>query len=203
MNLLDLIFPKKCLECGKEGQYICGNCLMNVSLRRYKNGNFSVFKYKSVIRKAIISLKYKFAYDVVSELVSVSVDNIPELDKNIILVPIPLHKHKNNWRGFNQTELLGEKIAKQMKWRYIPNLLLKTVKSKQQVGLKGQERRKNLSGVFVVNSKILPSYNTYNLLHNTIVLFDDVYTTGTTINEAKKVLQKAGFKNIKSLTIAG
>ena len=68
MNLLDLIFPKKCLECGKSGQYICDVCMGKVSLYGANDSNYSIFKYQGVIRKAIISLKYKFAYDIADEL---------------------------------------------------------------------------------------------------------------------------------------
>jgi ComF family protein len=203
MGFLDLIFPKKCLECGQNGKYICLNCIHRVTPCGYRNGNFAIFEYKGVIRKAIIALKYKFAYDLVDELVGCALRVLKSNKsiflnlKSIVLVPIPLHKTRENFRGFNQTKILGEKIAKEMSWKYIPDLLVKPKETRHQVGLKGDERRKNLQNVFAVNT------NHFISNHYPLVLFDDVYTTGTTINEAKKVLQSAGFKNIKSLTIAG
>lgn len=201
MNLLDLIFPKYCLECKKEGKYICDECHCKVRPCNLSNRNdYSVFKYEGVIRKAIISLKYKFAYDVADELVSRLVNSLISnkqfFNKKFVLVPIPLYKQRENWRGFNQSELIGKKLAKARNWKYIPDLLIRIKKTEPQVGLKGSARRSNLSGVFAVN----PAYvlrTKYSVL-----LFDDVYTTGSTINEAKKVLKEAGFNDIKSLTIA-
>lgn len=204
--ILDFIFPKYCLECKKEGKYICDDCFKNITpclagreTARCDNSNYSVFKYEGVIRKVIISLKYKFAYDLSQELTDRIFERTKNINfrfKNIILVPIPLHKQRENWRGFNQSELIGEKIAKVMNWKYVPDLLIRTKKTDPQVGLKGSVRRSNLSGVFSVN----PDYVLSTLY--SVLLFDDVYTTGSTITEAKKVLKEAGFKNIKSLTIA-
>ncbi len=170
---------------------------------RCDNSNYSVFRYEGVIRKVIISLKYKFTYDVAEELVSRLVNSLISnkqfSNKKIVLIPIPLFWQRENWRGFNQSEMIGEKLAKTMGWKYIPDLLIRIKKTDPQVGLRGSVRRSNLSGVFVVN----PNYLSSNLIiYSSVLILDDVYTTGSTINEAKKVLRAAGFKNIKSLTIA-
>lgn len=196
--ILDFLFPKYCLECGKAGKYICAECIKKVRLGYLNNNNYSIFRYEGVIRKAIISLKYKFAYDIADELVDACIQRLKTNRQllNAVLVPIPLHKHRENWRGFNQTEIIGEKLAKAMNWKYIPDLLIRNKNTIPQVGLKGLSRRQNLSGVFSVNTNHFISNNC------SLVLFDDVYTTGSTINEAKKMLKEAGFKNIKSLTIA-
>ncbi|MDP1760060.1 MAG: ComF family protein, partial [Candidatus Woesebacteria bacterium] len=161
------------------------------------SGNYSIFKYEGVIRRAIISLKYKFATDLADELTGVCVQKLStfHLPRTTVLVPIPLHKQRENWRGFNQAEIIGENLAKKMGWKYIPNLLIRRKQTTPQVGLKGLVRRNNISGVFSINTNHFISNNC------SLVLFDDVYTTGSTINEAKKVLVEAGFKNIKSLTI--
>lgn len=201
MNLLDLIFPKKCLECGKVGKYICDNCIKKITPARCEGNNYSIFKYEGVTRKVIISLKYKFSFDVADELVEKLVLEIKKSNfklNDIILVPIPLHYKRENWRGFNQSELIGEKLAKEMNWKYIPDLLIRQIQTVPQVGLKGLARRQNLSGVFIINQK----YSSLLTVHDSLLLFDDVYTTGSTINEAKKVLEKEGFKKIYSLTIA-
>ncbi len=197
MNLLDIIFPKFCFECGLSGKYMCSNCVTKVLDGTFDKNNFAVFKYKGVIRKAIVSLKYKFATDIADELVGICIQRLNSSKfHNVVLVPVPLYKQRENWRGFNQSELLGQKIAEKMKWKFVPELLIRTKNTHPQVNLKGGERRKNLSGVFSVRSSYI-QYTTYNIL-----IFDDVYTTGSTIKEARKVLEKAGFKNIYSLTIA-
>lgn len=205
MNLLDLIFPKKCLECGKEGKYICDICHSRVAPCGINGSNYSVFKYEGVIRKAIISLKYKFAYDLADELTAVCANKLYPVPftLNPILVPIPLYKSRQNWRGFNQSELIGEKLAKRMGWKFVPDLLIRNKNTTPQVGLKGSSRRNNLSNVFEVTSNYTLYPKPYSKAgSHTLVLFDDVFTTGSTINEAKKVLKEAGFNSIKSLTIA-
>lgn len=208
--ILDFLFPKYCLECKKEGKYICDMCISKVTPCGTIGNNYSIFKYEGVIRKAIISLKYKFATDIADELSERIHQRLiakGQWLKNITLVPIPLHRKRENWRGFNQSEILGKKLSEKMKWKFIPDLLIRNKNTAPQVGLKGLSRRSNLSGVFSINSHI-----PYSIIHNSIVLFDDVYTTGSTINEAKKVLKEAGFYppkadqpwtgNIRSLTIA-
>lgn len=206
MNILDFIFPKYCLECRKSGEYICDECFKKVTpclagrqAARCDLFNYSVFKYEGVIRKAIISLKYKFAYDLSQELVERILERIRNDDlrfKDVALVSIPLHKQRENWRGFNQAKIIGEKLAKAMNWKYIPDLLIRTKRTTPQVGLRGSARRSNLSGVFAVNPDYILSTK------SSILIFDDVFTTGSTVNEARKVLKETGFTNIKSLTIA-
>ncbi len=200
MNLIDLIFPKYCLECKKMGKYICDDCFKKNTFSRCDSFNYSVFKYEGVIRKTIISLKYKFAYDVAEELTGRIVDSLISrkqfLNKKNVLVPIPLYKSRHNWRGFNQSELIGEKLAKRLGWWFLPDLLIRNKNTVSQVGLRGSVRRSNLFGAFSVNPDCQLNTAYY------ILLFDDVFTTGSTIKEAKKVLNEAGFDNIKSLTIA-
>ena len=198
--ILDLLFPKQCLECKRKGKYICKSCLNKVAVGGWYNGNYSIFRYEGIIRKAIISLKYKFAYDLSDELSLVIINKLKNINfsfKNVVLVPIPLYIRRENWRGFNQLEIVGEKIAKNMKCKYSPNLLIKNKKTDPQVNLRGIDRHKNQSGVFVVNTtyRFLP-------LNCSLILFDDVYTTGSTMLEAKKTLKEAGFKKVYSLTIA-
>ncbi|EKE06388.1 MAG: hypothetical protein ACD_19C00014G0002 [uncultured bacterium] len=201
--ILDFLFPKYCLECKKPGKYICDLCISKVTpcgTCGKVGDNYSIFKYEGVIRKAIISLKYKFAYDLGDELTSrvlrVIKTNPKFNDPKLVIVPIPLYKTRENWRGFNQSGLIGEKLAKAMNWNYIPDLLIRNKNTAPQVGLKGSIRRSNLSNVFAVCSPYI-QYTKYDIL-----VFDDVYTTGSTINEAKKVLKEARFKKVYSLTIA-
>ncbi|MFZ3301496.1 MAG: ComF family protein [Microgenomates group bacterium] len=197
MNIFDLLFPKKCLECGIGDRYICSDCISQVLDGTFDENNFAVFKYRGVIRKVIVSLKYKFAYDVCDELIEACVNRLKSSKlRNVILVPIPLFWQRENFRGFNQAEILGQKLAEKMRWKFITDLLIRNKNTHPQVGLKGLERHQNLSDAFSVNPDCVLGTK-YSVL-----IFDDVYTTGSTIKEAKKVLEMAGFKNIYSLTIA-
>jgi len=203
MGILDFLFPKYCLECKKGGKYICDNCLCKVSVCNLNTGNFALYKYEGVIRKAIISLKYKFAFGIADELAESCLFALKKYEpqflnlKFIVLVPIPLHRQRENLRGFNQSEIIGRKIADSMNWKYASDFLVRNKNTQTQVGLKGLARHKNLLNVFSVNFRCSSQFT----VHSSLILFDDVYTTGSTINEAKKVLNKAGFKKVYSLTI--
>jgi ComF family protein len=194
MGLIDFIFPKKCLECKAEGRYICEFCIGKVPVGGWINLGetkvYSVWRYKGVVRKAIIALKYKFATEIADELI----DHIKFLPSSQNLVPIPSHWRRQNTRGFNQSALLGEKLASKMNWKYIPNLLIKSRSTPPQVGLKRDARQINLKGVFVLNPKLK--------IPRSVLIFDDVYTTGSTLKEVVKTLRRSGVKRIWCLTVA-
>jgi len=194
MGVIDFIFPKECLECKNPGRYICEDCIKKVPRGGWSNLGgikvYSVWKYKGVIRKAIIALKYKFSTQIADELIGY----ISLKPSSFSLIPVPMHWYKQNQRGFNQTELLGKKLASKMGWKYFPNFLIKKKSTPPQVGLSGSPRRQNLKGVFSLNTRIK--------LPDSVLLFDDVLTTGSTLKEAAKVLKKAGVKKVWCLTIA-
>jgi len=224
MGLFDLIFPKNCLECGKNGKYICNICLEKTSkslqlcpvCAKFSlngkthtlcnkplglDGLISFWKYEGVIRKAILALKYKFAEDITKELSvlgSNELENYKLQIKNCILIPIPLHKRRKNWRGFNQAEVLGEKISNQLSWGYENEILVRKLASTPQVKLGKNERLRNLSGKFAVNKSKVDSSQ---FVDKTIILFDDVWTTGATMRESCKTLKRSGVKNVWGLTL--
>jgi predicted amidophosphoribosyltransferase len=82
-----------------------------------------------------------------------------------------------------------------MNWKIVTNLLLRKKWTAHQVGLKGKERRENIRNVFALNSIC-------NIQNTIYILFDDVYTTGSTLKEAVKVLKRAGVQNVWGLTVA-
>ena len=168
MNLLDFLYPRNCLGCKVNGVYICKSCLRGVPKavllcplcqRPAKDGkahgvcvtplsidsHIALWSYKGVVRKAIIALKYKFAFDLIEEIACLSAEEIDKRfnhlkDTTYILVPIPTARLRYNWRGFNQAEELGKLIAKKLNWKILPDLLIKR-SSKTQTGLKRKERK--------------------------------------------------------------
>ena len=198
MAILDLFFPKKCLECNISGKYICSDCLKKVPPRGWTNREtYSCFKYEGVIRKAVIAFKYKYSSEIAKELAEACVKNLyaVRFSLSATLVPVPLHWYRKNFRGFNQSEEVGKLVAKKMGWKFVPDLLIRNKSTTPQAQLTGSTRRKNLRGAFALN----PVY----VLHSTYyVLFDDVLTTGSTLLEASKVLRMGGAKRILCLTIA-
>ena len=177
------------------------------------DGTTTIYAYEKVMVLAIKKMKYQFASEIAKELAVLCILNIRKLPfysgSNYILVPIPTHKKRKNWRGFNQSEVMGKLISEKMGWKYSPDLLIKKKATNPQTELKGKERKINIRGGFVINSH----YSSFDI-HNPIILFDDVLTTGSTLKEACKVLKSSlpvyagrrrqGKENIKvwGLTVA-
>lgn len=223
MSILDLIFPKSCLSCGKTGGYVCADCLSKVRILKPAcpycekdsidgfthtkckkkfglDGLISIWDYEGVIRKAILTLKYKYATEIESEIVRYLTifikNNVLFSTNHYTLIPIPLFWHRQNIRGFNQSEEIGKLIAKEMGWSFDPNLLIKKKSTSPQATLSVDARRQNLRGVFALSSSDIQ-----HTIPN-ILLFDDVFTTGSTLKECAKVLKRGGVKKVWGMTIA-
>ncbi len=224
--LLDLVFPKRCVSCKKTGSYICKKCRKDISFaepfcpvcgkraidgvthfgckkKLGLDGVVCIWNYSGVIRKAILALKYKFTFDLASELCLLARSSIKQnfslsFLKDKILVPIPLSSGRKKWRGFNQTEILGKTLSEHFGWRFSSNLLLRKKFVRPQTGLGKKERSKNIRGNFQVN----PEYKKILRKNVQIVLFDDVWTTGATLKEACKTLKRKGFPVVWGFTLA-
>lgn len=217
MTILDLLFPKKCLGCGKGGQYICASCISKVSRSRLVcpvctkpsidgithskcnsplslNGLFSFWVYEGIVRSALLSLKYKFAFEIVKEIVSYSSPFVAKVPlPKLTMVPVPLYTKRYNWRGFNQTEEIGKRLAKIVGWNFDPNLIYKRLDTATQTGLGRRARLSNVRGSFSISTEL----NGEN-----IAIFDDVWTTGSTIKEICKVLKRNGAGKVWGLTLS-
>ena len=221
MGIIDVFFPRKCFGCEKEGEYICPICFSklkkptpicpecerpSVTGKTHKgckkvlglDGLSSLWFYEGPVRKAIISLKYKFALDIAKELSQKAALSLKEIYlPNIgIIASIPAQKRRENWRGFNQAEEIGKLISGKMGWKFISGLLVKKAPTPPQIQLSRQERKKNVVGVFSLNPS---SKNAVR--DNKLILFDDVWTTGATIKEATKTLKASGVKEVWGLTL--
>lgn len=210
MSLLDLLFPRRCLGCGKKESYFCPSCIKEIKPLEHQiyspkyplDGLFSIFLYQGIIRRAILKLKYNFVLDLADELIDLAVRLFKQshfdYSNCLTFVPIPLHWHRKNWRGFNQTEILGKRLAEKLKIDFCSDLLLRTRMTKPQVKLKRKKRKKNVRGAFKVHN----SYSKGLPQRGQILLFDDVWTTGTTMKECARVLKNAGVKKVFGLTLA-
>lgn len=208
--ILDLIFPKKCLNCGSNGQYLCSKCL---STQRYnqpkyinqnsKEGSLSLFHYENIIKKAIFELKYHFVTDIIEELADISATHIkstfPHLlkywqDNHFIIVPIPLYITRENWRGFNQSILLGQKIAQNLNLNFCDHTLFRRRHTYTQAKIKNINlRHQNLHQAFYFVTPIPKN----------IILFDDVASSFSTLNSAYQSLNCADSVRCWYLTLAG
>lgn len=118
--------------------------------------------------------------------------------ENNILIPIPISSERRNERGFNQAEILCQSILKNDSdsfFEYEPDVLFKNRSTPPQTRLKRNERIKNLEGCFSIR-------NPEKIKDKTIILIDDVTTTGSTIREARKILKEGGAKKVTAFVLA-
>ncbi len=231
MNLLDLLFPPRCLGCNKLGSYFCPSCQKEIKVwpiqicpvccrsaihglthpkcqTKYKpDGLVSIFVYQGLIKEAIRKLKYQpWRYHLAEELTTLITQNLPPNFLNTLnspipslLVPVPLHWFRQNWRGFNQSAILGKQLAKKSKVKFLPDLLSRLRYTQPQTGLKAKQRKENIQEAFKIHPKYSP--NILVSQYPSIFLFDDVWTTGATMTECSRVLKKAGFPKVFCLTL--
>jgi ComF family protein len=147
-------------------------------------------------------MKYKFSYDLAEEIAALVVGSIKKVrfpnSKPILLVPIPMQKKRENWRGFNQAEKIGKIVAKNMRWEFEPEFLLKSQQTKPQTGLGKTQREENMQNSFRPNPVFRGKYR-----NHIPIIFDDVITTGATLTEAGRTLRNRGIKQIYGIVIAG
>ena len=198
LNSIEPIYAPICNICGRpfiskeQDSHVCGDCILRAPIYVLKR---SPFVYKGAIKELIISFKYFYNFLSFSALIEVF--NRLEFDLDIldsdVVIPVPLHLKRLRQRGFNQATLIAKKIFKDIPISF--DSLLRIKDTPHQMGLKKQERLKNISGAFkVVRKKDIESKR--------VLLVDDVVTTGATINECSKELLNSGAKEVKIFSLA-
>lgn len=185
-----------CPACKQETNQVCCNDSALAGL-------FVLNSYRQpLVDDLIKQFKYGYAADLVeavfadwlNDFISAYGDILPA---DLVLAPIPLHRRKLLERGFNQAELLAAYLAAQTSWSLAADLLLRVRYNQQQARLSGERRLANVRGIFRLNERKLSDN-----WGRTVLLVDDVYTTGSTMKEAAEILKKAGFLNIYGLALA-
>lgn len=156
------------------------------------------FYYEGCIRTGIHKFKYD-GHKRCSEFFAEEMVNVIERDfedeKPDFITCVPMTKKKKRMRQYNQCDYLIKHISKAFGYKFTPDLLVKTKDTPSQVTLSGKDRLNNLKGAFNVNKK-------YDIKGRTILLCDDVMTTGSTLEECSKTLKKAGAERVICATIA-
>lgn len=187
-----------CLKCGKplsdSRQEYCMDCRKRK--HAYLQGR-ALFSYQGAIRKSLYRLKYanrrEYACWYGEEMAKCLGKWISQ--KRITkIVPIPLHPARKRQRGYNQAALLARSIGRYMNIPVDEQLLYRVKKTAPQKALTGQERKANLRNAFEIRKSIRPGER--------ILLVDDIYTTGSTVDAAAECLQRAGKCRIYVITTA-
>lgn len=160
-----------------------------------------IFKYTDIIRDTIIKYKFNeksYLYKTFSYLILNNEKIINYINKYDYIICVPIHKKRKKSRGYNQSELIIKDVCKNNKNIKIENNILIKIKNvKPQSSLDKKARVTNIKNAYILNMK-----NKEKILDKKILIFDDIYTTGSTANECARVLKTYGAKKVGILTIA-
>ncbi len=195
---LKFIQKPYCLCCGRvfpgDGEnHLCGICLQS---SWFFDKTRSLFAYEEAIALLISDLKYagKSTGLETFQWLSKQSTILDDLNTPDIILPVPLHPKRLRKRGFNQALILAKTIFPGEKKKIKYDVLIRKNNTPSQAGLSGKERRNNLKNVFTVKR---PSM----VAERTVLIIDDVFTTGSTTNECAKALKKAGAVRVDILTV--
>lgn len=218
-GLLDLVYPPRCPGCARVGELFCEKCRSAVrpypiaTCPRCGRGQTSrslcaacaaepaqidgicpATIYTHPMREAIQSYKYENMRDLAGPLAQwlVAAWHAHDITADVI-VPVPLHARREAERGYNQAELLARELSRQVGVPTAPRELVRTVRTRPQVGLTRAERQRNIAGAFQCTDKV-PGLR--------IVLVDDVCTTGATLESCAAALKDRGAATVVGLTVA-
>lgn len=219
MNILDIVFPKVCSGCGREGEYICVFCqpkLVRPTLicpmcgepaldgetharckTRYgMDGLWVGLPYKGVVQQCLKKVKYKSSWDILSFLHKLQTIDIRF--QNCLITAVPMWCGKERERGFNQAEIIADLVCENLAGDARKVELLERVReTKPQYGLNKKQRISNIRGAFKIASQ-----QPEKLMGRRVILVDDVWTTGATMRECTKVLKSSGVSEVWGLTLA-
>ena len=154
--------------------------------------------YQGSLQEAIHRWKYEgktYLTSFFAKWMTEALNRYWDADSFDLLIPVPLHARRLRERGFNQVLLLVKEISSRTGIPYGKTILQKKKPTLPQVTLSGMERERGVRGAFHVIRR-------EGLMGRSVLLVDDVYTTGATVNECSKVLRRGGAKRVDVLTLA-
>ncbi|MFZ7101360.1 MAG: ComF family protein [Peptococcaceae bacterium] len=183
----------QCTRCGTFGKpgRVCDNCR---EWPGYLKKNFTAVPYEKQYRHALHLLKFKKQGWLTPVFVELMTEELPVSAIDLI-IPVPLHHNRLKERGFNQAALMAKEAARKLELAYDDKVLYRIMDTPHQTGLTKSQRQRNLTNAFSVP-------DVAKVRSRTVLLVDDVITSGTTIRECAKTLRKAGAKAVYSATFA-
>ena len=192
------IKPPYCMKCGKtvedvEEEY-CKDCM--VVPKSFQQG-FPVFVYKGAVKQALYDFKYKNQRSFGDFFATCIVEQYGDILNGLHIdgiVPVPLHKSKKHARGYNQAEILAKALEKRLMIPMYPSYIARTINTNPQKELNDKTRLKNLKNAFNIGENKIELKK--------VLLVDDIYTSGATIEACTQVLLNAGVQEIYYTSVA-
>jgi len=219
---VDFFFPRRCIACGKIGDFLCRACCQKLprllpplcqkcgraestgtlcsncwGWQSYIDGIRSPFRFEGVVREAVHALKYRNQRVLSQYLAGLMADylchnHIP----GEVLVPVPLHRRRLRERGYNQSSLLARELANIVRLPILENVLCRVKDSLPQVKAASVDaRHQNVKGAFICQSD-------GRIKGKSVLVIDDVCTSGATLEACAAALKIAGATSVWGLTFA-
>ena len=219
-RLLDLLYPPRCAGCGRGGEWYCALCLRQTVPvpqpycqrcgQPLTNGNCrsctvappvvdavrAATLFEGPVRQAIHRLKYSNLTAVAPALGQLLAEAYDEAAWSVdVIVPVPLHPARQRQRGYNQAERLARPLAAAFALPLAPQALRRSRATGDQIGLDPAGRRANVAGAFAVAQPAA-------IAGKTVLLVDDVATTGCTLDACARALFDSGARGVFALVLA-
>ncbi len=215
--LLNLFFPPRCASCKREGDFLCKNCVQEFRIKSIKvksrHPSSEEFQYLDGViygadyaenpglQASIAQFKYRFNRELTACFAEILGQKMKELGmlkkRKAVLIPVPLHQKRLNYRGFNQAELIANASAARVGDRArVLTPLVRIKNTSQQAKLSKEKRHQNLHEAFDVRGDLS------GVLEDVCFIVDDVCTTGATLDSCANALKKRGVKKVYGLVVA-
>lgn len=185
-----------CNICKKNLEYTKGELVVKDVKNKYYDILISSYKYHKIIRKLILDFKFenkRYLYKFLSYKLAILIEKYKDQIDGIVYVPISLKRYFE--RGYNQSYIIAKEISENVGIPIIKFGIVKTKNNKRQSELEHRDRYYNTKDVYKVN-------NLFDFKGKCLLLVDDIYTTGNTVNECSRVLKEYGVKKIIVATVA-
>lgn len=200
-QFLDLIFPPRCAGCGRVGVRWCARCAAELARlpveRQGKRIDIDIAatgQHRGKLRRAIHALKYDRERSLATALGARLAERLALQDWTIdIVIPVPLHATREAKRGYNQANLLAQQLANRQGVLWASDALQRRRATRSQVGLDSSQRRTNMEAAFMGDPA--------QLAGKTVLIVDDVCTTGATLAACAAAARAAGARTVYGLTV--
>lgn len=208
-KILNIIYPPVCGVCGKINKdFLCIKCKnrldahliarLEIIEEKYFDEHLYCFKYEGFIRKIILDYKFNeksYLYKTIVNFLLKNENIFQILESYDTIIPVPISNKRKKQRGYNQSFLIAEEISKKLQLNLVDNVLLKTKDIIEQSKLNKENRENNIINAYTIK-------NGQKINNKNIILIDDIYTTGSTVNECSRMLKMANTKKILVFTLA-
>ncbi len=225
--IINSIFPKTCPVCDKviaHDEYICRKCVPKIHYigepkckkcgkqlsnkeieycndcskkKHFYNNGLAVFLYDDIISKSIYRFKYHNRRTYAQFYGKAIADNNGSQIKQWgaqVIVPIPIHEKKLIKRGYNQAELIARELGRNIGIKVDEKILVRVINTKPQKEMNKADRKKNLENAFKIATNVVE--------YKKVILVDDIYTTGSTIDECTLALKAAGVEQVYFVSLS-